>query len=294
MQNQQKPPKYCQNTTTFFFQRLKTPLYSELFQDLIKLPESSSLREYLGGTQCSASLLKVCFERPLAIIQSEKTSSGVPGMGSSPPQSTNNMNATERLALHGIQAYNTHNQKESLLRQDVEMKNKKLQILQRELIRIKELHSKASAALAVRSTPEVQASLEEMKRKYRIGKASYERSFKELNESKQRYDLYVSQTGSVTDKLSTTRPMNIESLELQHQGFRLVETLIKNDENYLKDHNDVLRAFRWFWRSKGRLLRLHHEESLPPRYHEESKLLASFLVVCRRFSYTGPVPSSHQ
>ena len=278
--------KYCQNTTTFFFQRLKTPLYSELFQDLIKLPESSSLREYLGGTQCSASLLKVCFERPLAIIQSEKTSSGVPGMGSSPPQSTNNMNATERLALHGIQAYNTHNQKESLLRQDVEMKNKKLQILQRELIRIKELHSKASAALAVRSTPEVQASLEEMKRKYRIGKASYERSFKELNESKQRYDLYVSQTGSVTDKLSTTRPMNIESLELQHQGFRLVETLIKNDENYLKDHNDVLRAFRWFWRSKGRLLRLHHEESLPPRYHEESKLLASFLV-----DYSRNIPS---
>jgi hypothetical protein len=60
---------------------------------------------------------------------------------------------------------------------------------------------------------------------------------------------------------------------------------MENDDIYLKDHNDVLRAFRWLWRSKGRYLRSQHEESVPPRYHGESKLLASFLV---KYSRTFP------
>jgi hypothetical protein len=74
------------------------------------------------------------------------------------------------------------------------------------------------------------------------------------------------------------RPMTIDSLELQYQGFCLIETLFKYDPSYLKQDNDVLRALRWLWRSKGRFLRMQHEESIPPRYQGESKILASFLV----------------
>lgn len=65
-----------------------------------------------------------------------------------------------------------------------------------------------------------------------------------------------------------------------------METLVAKDSRYLRDHNDVVRAFRWLWRTKGRHLRLQHEESMPPRFHDESKMLASFLV-----NYSKAFPS---
>lgn len=264
--------KHCQYTVAFFFQRLKTPLYSELFQDLIKLPESKPLREYLSGQQCSHTLINVCFERPLAIIRSEKTSSG--------PTSS-----TELLALHGIQLCpSPQSQKETSLRQELDKKKMKLQIFQQELVRTKEILKTATS-----SAQDSQPSLEDATRQHKIAKAAYDRGAKEFNESKQRYEAQTNRAkGPQTpekDATATSRPMNIESLELQHQGFRLVVTLMENDDRYLKDHNDVLRAFRWLWRSKGRYLRSQHEESVSPRYHGESKLLASFLV-----SYSSKFP----
>eukprot|EP00566_Odontella_aurita_P004374 CAMPEP_0113556040 /NCGR_PEP_ID=MMETSP0015_2-20120614/17043_1 /TAXON_ID=2838 /ORGANISM="Odontella" /LENGTH=2458 /DNA_ID=CAMNT_0000457367 /DNA_START=35 /DNA_END=7408 /DNA_ORIENTATION=- /assembly_acc=CAM_ASM_000160 len=82
--------------------------------------------------------------------------------------------------------------------------------------------------------------------------------------------------------------MTIEALELQHQGFRLVEFLISHDPEYLQKHNDIVRACRWLWRSKGRHVRMLHEESMPPRYHDESRMLASVLVQYSR-SFPGDV-----
>ena len=76
----------------------------------------------------------------------------------------------------------------------------------------------------------------------------------------------------------TQRPMNIDALEMQYQGFRLVNTLLANNANYFRDHNDIVRAFRWLWRSKGRYVRLQHEDIVPPRFHNESKLLSVFLI----------------
>jgi len=78
--------------------------------------------------------------------------------------------------------------------------------------------------------------------------------------------------------------MNVESLELQLQGFRLVQTLVENDPSYFSNHNDIVRAFRWLWRSKGRFLRLQHEDAVPPRFHGESKMLVSFLMNYCKFS----------
>ena len=77
---------------------------------------------------------------------------------------------------------------------------------------------------------------------------------------------------------SKSRPMNTEALELQLQGFRLVNTLMSHDANYFQEHNDIVRALRWLWRSKGRFLRLQHEDLVSPRYHCESSLRASFLM----------------
>jgi hypothetical protein len=278
--------KHCPYTVPFFFQRLKTPLYSELFQDLIKLEESKPLREYLSGRQSSVSLLNICFERPLAIIRSEKTA---PGGGLSPPGM---MNTTELLLLHGIEPGSIPpSQREGAVRQDIEARNKKLIILQQEFNRAQEF-LQAKIAANTPANPSSKAVLDDAKRKHQIAKLAYERGAKEFKDSKQRYTLEMAKIKAANKKSemdaknAAARPMNVEALELQHQGFRLVETLMENDDSYLKDHNDVLRAFRWLWRSKGRYLRLQHERSVPPRYHGESKLLALFLV-----NYSGNFPN---
>lgn len=166
------------STVSFFFQRLKSPVYSELFQSLVQMDVCSSLRSYLMNKQSSMMILSYCFEKPLAIIRSEKNA----GPGSS---------ATTSLFVHGI--------------------------------------SKAA--------------------------------------------------GPATDPSSNTlRPMTEESLELQLQGFRLVSNLLAADSKYFDSHNDIVRAFRWLWRSKGRFLRLQNEDLVSPRFHGESKLLATFLM----------------
>jgi len=169
--------RHTQFAVGFFFQRLKTPMYSELFQRLICLEESSSLRSYLRDKQCSVMILNYCFERPLAIIRSEKNS---PSAGSS----------KSSLYIHGIGP----------------------------------------------------------------------------------------RPSDIGNDAANPKPMSVESLELQLQGFRLVETLLASDPGYFSNHNDIVRAFRWLWRSKGRFLRLQYEEAVPPRFRSESKMLASFLM----------------
>jgi FAT domain/Phosphatidylinositol 3- and 4-kinase len=175
--------KHAQFAISFFFPRFKTPMYSELFQYIVELEESVELRESLSSKQYSDLLLHVCFERPLAIIRSEK--------GASPG------NAKNSLSLHGI------------------------------------------------------------------GKPP-------SSESDPGFLL----------------PMNIEALEMQHQGLRLVYTLMSYDPTYFRDHNDIVRACRWLWRSKGRLLRQQYEEVMSPRFHSESKQLAVF-----RMNYAKSSPS---
>lgn len=169
-------------TVAFFFQRLKTPTYSELFQTIIAFEESSPLRAHLSNKKSSVTILNFCFERPLAIIRSEKNTGSTPSSGTTP------------LQVHGI-------------------------------------GSKGSQAL--------------------LDPASGPGALKAMND---------------------------ESLELQSQGFRLVQTLLAHDPTYFKDHNDIVRAFRWLWRSKGRFLRLQHEDAVAPRFHSESKILATFLM----------------
>lgn len=175
-----------QSTAAFFFPRLKSPMYSELFLSLISFSESSELRAYLSNKQCSLMILNYCFEKPLAIIRSEKS----PSTGSP---------TIKPLTLHGVQNRDGH----------------------------------VSMDHPGSSTPANHPKL---------------------------------------------RPMSTEAFELQHQGFRLVQILQTNDTSYFQEHNDIVRAFRWLWRSKGRFLRLQHEDMIPPRYHSESAMLACFLI----------------
>lgn len=260
--------KHCSGTVGFFFHRLKNPIYSELFTKIVLHDESSPLRKHLSGRQCSVTLLNVCFERPLAIIRSEKTSSGQNDLLNTPQKTV------DMLVMHGIAAEAADGRQNEALRRDIESKQKTLVALQQEVSRTKDaLQAKLSSVAS--SDP----SVEEAKRNHKNAQAALDQGQKELSESKQRYAAGVAQPklGDTAGKASPRR-MSGEALELQLQGFRITESLISKDKDYLKDHNDVIRAFRWLWRSKGRHLRLQHEESMSPRFHHESKQLASFLI----------------
>jgi hypothetical protein len=168
--------KYPQETVAFFFPRLKTPIYSDLFHEIVMHEQCDNLRDFLGMRTSSLMILNRCFERPLAIMRAERESS--PGG-----------NVRHSLGVHGVGP-----------------------------------------------VPPDQKAPENVK------------------------------------------PMDTESLELQFQGFRLISSLHEHDSNYLRSQNDIVRALRWLWRSKGRYLRLQHEGRIPPRFHSESLMLSKFLM----------------
>ena len=275
--------KYSQHTVSFFLQRLKTPLYTELFQDIVKFEESTQLRNYLSGRKCSVSVLNVSFERPLAIIRSEKASV----TGASPSKALKNDTS---LPLYGIHPFpnRIQSQKEIMLLRDISTKEKRLRILRQEVLKAKEylqIRNRGKNA-----TAEAKAAFEDAKKKHMIAKTAFDRGLREVTEVKNSYaSVYAGEVArsnikqkkaseSPQNSRDGSRPMTIDSLELQFQGFRLIETLVKNDSSFLKQNNDVLRALRWLWRSKGRYLRMQHEESISPRFQGETRVLAYFLV----------------
>lgn len=309
--------RHCQYAVAFFFQRLRTPVYSELFQvcdsnvsrgsfimapkyyavsfciccqltalssrvlqGIVKFEDSKPLREYISGRKCSATLLNVCFERPLGIIRSDQASSSKSATDSSQPASSHSV--SEILALHGIRIGSTTLKRDSeeILLQDIEVKQKKVYAIQKEVSRAKESLQGKLAGKVVNA--ESHRLLEEARMKQKAAQASLDKAVKDLKESKQRYTAEIALSMNEGDKEAegkdTPHPMSLDALELQYQGLQLVQTLVANDKNYICDHSDVVKAFRWLWRSKGRYLRLQHEEYMPPRFHDESTLLASFLV----------------
>jgi transformation/transcription domain-associated protein len=254
---------------------------------VLNFDDSKPLRQFLGGRQGSVSLLNVCFERPLAIIHSEKSSGGVSGAGVSPIRSTN---SEEVLLLHGIQPHaGPQHQREAVLLREVEAKQRKLKVLQQEIVKWKDTISKGGQASGSGATPEAKVALDEAKKQLRISRAACDKASKELADVRKLYADEVAKKKAAAQPSPTSqesKPMGVDSLELQHQGFRLVESLLKDDPSYLREHTDVLRAFRWLWRSKGRYLRMQFEEHISPRYHGESKVLSLFLI-----SYSKAAPN---
>ena len=162
------------------------------------------------------------------------------------------------------------------------MKQKNAQAAQKEVSQIKDqLQARLASNVA---GDDSHKALEESRMQQTLAQVALDKARKELNESKQRYASEIAKptneslpSDSADDK-ATARPMSIEALELQHQGFELVSTLVANDKKYISEHNDVVKAFRWLWRSKGRYLRQQHEELMPLRYNDESTMLATFLI----------------
>lgn len=277
--------KHEEATASFFVNdhRLKNPIYSDLLQDIVKCPESSALRKKLSDSKWSTMLLNVCFERPLAIIRAEKGGSAAASRSHQPTNSPRN--AADILSMHGINIDLTgHGQKCAALRQILEHKKEKLQSAKKDETKAKDKIEKVKKAEAS-ATPEkadrIKKNMNAAQRQLDKAQENLSRITKEVEIAQKEYNAELAKTtkeSESADARQSPRSMTFEALELQHQGFCLVETLIENDSSYVSEHTDVVRAFRWLWRSKGRHFRLFHEDSMPPRFNGESIVLARFLV----------------
>ncbi len=274
-------------TAKFFVNdhRLKNPIYSDLLQDILKRPGSDSLRKKLSDNKWSTVILNVCFERPLAIIRAEKGGSSTSGSSRSQLTNGSPRNAAEILSMHGINIDLTgQGQKSAALRQVLEHKKEKLASATKDQTKVKDRLEKLRRS-ETSATPE---KAEKIKRSINNAKKQFDKTQtlvtalkKEVESTQEEYTNEMAKFNRESDRSDSREPprsMTFDALELQYQGFCLVETLIDNDSSYISEHTDVVRAFRWLWRSKGRHFRLYHEDSMPPRFNGESRVLAQFLV----------------
>lgn len=199
-------------------------------------------------------LINVCFDRPLQIIRSEKPSAPDGKPTSSP------------LAMYGINESRSPSAQRKLeaARQDIEMKKKFLALKAQEESRsLKDNQSKSDDKNLIEATDQTAHDV-------------VARAKRELEEARSAYVREVSRAGALSNALE--KPMTLHALELQHQGFQIIEILSTLDSQYLLNQHDIIRALRWLWRSRGRHYRLLHEEEIPPRFHGESMTLGKVLV----------------
>ena len=152
-------------------------------------------------------LLNVCFERPLAIIRSEKSSTpeGKP--------------ISSSLAVYGINERSSPSAQRKLevARQNIEMKKNFLALKTQEEVRTqKTLQSKMDDPKSSEYQAMAQAAREA------VGRAK-----RELEEARNAYGSMSQASSQSNDDekgIATQRPMTISALELQHQGFKIVGT----------------------------------------------------------------------
>ena len=186
-------------------------------------------------------LLNVCFEKPLAIIRSEKN-----GL-SSPASKSNSLAYLESYGLNPMNSY-TAQRKLEAARFEIMSKKKQFSKIKRD------------------NKPNSQQRIDFLKRELDSARTAY------LNKISQ------TQVSSQNDRLR----MTINALELQQQGLEIVAILVKYNDGQGKLHeenNDVFRALRWLWRSRGRHYRLLNEDDIHPRHcQSETLLLTNFLI----------------
>ena len=156
-------------------------------------------------------LLNVCFERPLAIIRSEKTSTpdGKP--------------ISSSLAVYGINEWSSPSAQRKLevARQNIEVKKKFLTSKTQE-------EARSQKALQPKTADDPKSS--ESQTMARAAREAVVRATRELEEARHSYAnimSHASSQSSVPDNkkdATTQRPMTVSALELQHQGFKIVGT----------------------------------------------------------------------
>lgn len=226
--------------------------------------DAVALRRYFSGPDATRKILSLCFEKPLAIIRSEKSTTATKITRS----------ADEILAQHGIPKIKmTTGRKENSetlpRRCGADRKPKSQAVLEK----VKDVTSAVSQMVG-----------ESSKKPHHI-RSTGEKEQKEVsfhqkvntNDTTKSKPLTAPASSGTVERVAI---MSDDALELQYQGFRIISALMENDPGYLQEpyHADIVRTFRWLWHSKGRHLRLLHEELLPARYLLESKSISAVLM----------------
>lgn len=260
--------RHYSSAVGFFLEehRLCNPVFSSLFHDMLRRDDTTLLRNYLSnnGTQ----LLNICFGVPLSIVRSEKSSDGRPVPSSVSVYGTNDWSSIP------VQ------RKLEVARQDIETKKKVVALKSQDDARAQKLvHSKAEAPNAA-----------DYKAKARAVHEALNQANNDLEEARSAYARDVYQANEHSTMMGKhERAMTVSSLELQFQGLKIVQILTALNPQYLvSQKNDVARALRWLWRSRGRHYRLLHEEEIPPRYNNESISLGQFLISYAMANSTDP------
>lgn len=257
--------RYPELTISFFLaeQSLTNESLNELMLDLLRNKDAQILRDYASGS--TMKVLGKCFERPISIIRAEKQQA--PNLKRNP---------AELLAIHGINLSGGASlQQESLLRRDMETKERRM------TSKLKvEQKAKSTYQAAVSSNNLPQTSIQELKCQHQAALSAYTASQREFATAKNAHMSAKSAKESAASKDSSALFMTIDALEWQYQGMKIVELLVENDADFFKNgsHSDVLMSYRLLWRSKGRHLRMLHEETLPPKFKMESELIAKLLI----------------
>jgi hypothetical protein len=264
-------------------------VYSEVFQDILKRDDAAGLREGVSTADFTRRMLSVCFERPLALIRSEKQQTTAAAAAAA----KQNRNASEILAQHGIPQPSVQPAEvtqEALLRKAVETNQKQLESLQNAYAQAREALKIAMEQIKATPPTTTKEVVQAARRQQGLSQQAVKNAEKVLAESKKDLASEVEKKKKQDEANKAPPPvaMTKESLELQHQGFRIIDTLVEHDAHYLTapTNTDVIRTYRWLWHSKGRHLRLLHEELLPVKYQLESKYIASNLM-----AYSAARPS---
>lgn len=234
--------------------------------------DAVALRHHISGQECTRKILSLCFEKPLAIIRSEKSSSA----------SKITRSADEILSQHGIPKTKTGTgKKENLSSFEAESSQRKLVTEKKSKEKIQAVSEKGKLGISADSQTAAESVKKQHQARQNCEKAQKEASLAQkanANET-EKSKPYAAVASSGNAVLMAAR-MTEDALELQHQGFKIISALMKHDSSYLKEpyHADIVRTFRWLWHSKGRHLRLLHEELLPAKYQIESKSIAAVLI----------------
>ena len=226
--------------------------------------DADTLRRHFSGPDATRKILSLCFEKPLAIIRSEKSNTSTKITRS----------ADEILAQHGIpKTKMTTGRKENVetmpRRCDADRKPRSQAVLE-----------KVKVGTSAASQKDGESHKKQHQSHPKGEKAIKEASIHQKVNTNENAKSKPLTAPACSGNLERMAAMSEDTLELQYQGFKIISALMENNPDYLQEpyHADIVRTFRWLWHSKGRHLRLLHEELLPARYLIESKSISAVLM----------------
>ena len=228
--------KFPEKTAAFFLneKRLSSTSFSEFFQDLLNMPGSKSLRDFVSKKPLQ--VLKLCFERSILIIQSEKKYQ----------EAKKTLSPLSLLTLHGIDTSGVQQQHITALRRDLELKKRNMKVQMEAEQKVK---NALQSAIAAKEAPAV---IQDHTEKHNKAMALYKKSQNDVGLAQAALTASSSTSNDAAAKDLPALPMSPDALEWLHQGLKIVQILVRHDEQFFDgtNHADLYQIYRLLWVSQ--------------------------------------------